>query len=659
MEDTSHGIYADSRTASSAVQRSAPLDGCLGYHRIFENRSVLTAQRVFARQPHFSKNMSTTPEAPPEAAAEVPAEDPKQTTYKEVAKKNGMLYTITEIPPLGTSMLLGLQHYLTMIGATVLIPLIICPAMGASGLQTARVISSIMFVNGINTLLQTTIGDRLPIVQGGSFSYLPATFQIIFNAELQAIEDDSERFEETMRVIQGAIIVSGLCQMLIGYSGIVTICLKYLSPVTIAPVITAIGLGLYDVGFSGVAACWSLGLTQLFAIIAFSQYLKKMDFGGFKLFALFPVILAIGVTWILGAILTASDVWDEGNACRTDANIDILKESPWFRVPYPFQWGAPVFKSYAIVPMLGGCLASMIESIGDYFGCARLCGAPPPTPGIISRGLASEGIGVFLSGLVGTGNGTTSYSENIGAIAVTGVGSRVVVQCGALIIIVVSCVAKVGALFATMPNSMTSGLYCAVFGLIVAVGLSNLQYVDLNSPRNQFIIGFAIFNSLSVAGPSGYFPNVSENPFGDSNFSDILYAIFSSPMIIAFLAAFILDNTVPGTREERGLHVWDRIKPADVNNDPEYVEVYSLPLFFAKLFKNCGYLEVPALGHFPDPPRDGYTPGGADLGDLCCPGMCGKNTLEHDDEVEVVNESPDVSDKKEPSAGDESEAVEA
>lgn len=363
-----------------------------------------------------------------------------------------------------------------------------------------------------------------------------------------------------MRTIQGAIIVAGLVQMAIGYSGIITRVLRYLSPLTIAPVITAIGLGLYAVGFNGVSACWSLGLTQLFTIILFSQYLKGISLGGIKWFSLFPVVLAIFVTWSLGAILTASDVWDEGNACRTDTKRDILTESPWFRFPYPFQWGLPIFRAYAIVPMFGGSLASMVESIGDYFSCARLSGAPPPTPGIISRGLGAEGIGVLLAGLVGTGNGTTSYAENIGAISVTGVGSRAVVQCGAVIIICFSLIAKVGALFATMPNSMTSGMYCALFGLIVAVGLSNLQYVDLNSARNQFMVGFAIFNSMSIAGPGGYFAKVDGNPFGDSNFADILLAIFSSPMIIAFLAAFILDNTVKGTREERGLQVWDAIK---------------------------------------------------------------------------------------------------
>jgi nucleobase transporter 1/2 len=72
----------------------------------------------------------------------------------------------------------------------------------------------------------------LPIVQGGSFSYLPATFGVIFNSELQAIADDSERFERTMRTISGAIIISGIVQMVIGYTGVVTLMLKYISPVT-------------------------------------------------------------------------------------------------------------------------------------------------------------------------------------------------------------------------------------------------------------------------------------------------------------------------------------------------------------------------------------------------------------------------------------------
>ena len=164
------------------------------------------------------------------------------------------------------------------------------------------------------------------------------------------------------------------------------------------------------------------------------------------------------------------------------------------------------------------------QSTGDYYSCASLSGAPVPTAGIISRGIAAEGIGVIMSGLWGTGCGTTSYAENIGAIALTGVGSRAVVQCGAITMMILSVFAKfgkercssfisfytliytmsqtdaypiyIGVLLASMPHAMASGLYCVVFAMIVSVGLSNLKHIDLDNQRNLFILGFSIFNSL-------------------------------------------------------------------------------------------------------------------------------------------------------------------
>jgi nucleobase transporter 1/2 len=481
------------------------------------------------------------------------------------------------------------------------------------------VIGTIFFVAGFNTLVQTTVGDRLPIVQGGSFSYLPATFSIINNATLQAIENDNDRFHETMQVLQGAIIIVGIMQMVIGYSSAMVPMLRFIGPITIAPVVAAIGLSLYNTGFSNVATCFEVGLVQIAFTVLFSQYMRKINVLGYPIFALFPIVLAIAVTWSYAATLTAAGVWDDGSSCRTDGTRDLWENTPWIRIPYPGQWGAPKFKSYAIVPMIGSMLAGMIESIGDYYSCARLSGAPPPTPGIISRGLAGEGIGVVLAGLFGTANGTTSYSENIGAMSLTRVGSRAVIQCGAVSMMIVGVVAKVAALLASMPSSMVGGIYCSVFGLIIAVGLSNLQHVDLNSERNLFIIGFAIFNCLSVAGPGGYFAGLDGNPFGSSNAAEIALALFSSPMIIALIAAFTLDNTVPGTREERGLTIWDKVRDADVNNDPEYVQVYSLPFCFAKMFRNCSYLEYAAQGKMPAPPVHGYQAGRGDICDMCCP----------------------------------------
>ena len=94
--------------------------------------------------------------------------------------------------------------------------------------------------------------------------------------------------------------------------------------------------------------------------------------------------------------------------------------------------------------MLAGVFASAIESVGDYYACARLSGAPPPPNHAIYRGIGTEGLGCIIAGMFGTGNGTTSYSENIGAIGVTKVGSRRVVQWGAVIMVAFGVFSKFG-----------------------------------------------------------------------------------------------------------------------------------------------------------------------------------------------------------------------
>jgi nucleobase transporter 1/2 len=177
-----------------------------------------------------------------------------------------------------------------------------------------------------------------------------------------------------MRILQGAIIIVGLLQMAIGYSSAMVPMLRYIGPVTIAPVIAAIGLSLYGVGFNNVSTCFEVGLIQLALTVLFSQYMKKITIAGYPIFALFPIILAIAATWSYASIRTAAGAWDDGSQCRTDGARDLLSTTPWFRLPYPGQWGAPRFESFAIVPMIGSMLAGMIESIGDYYSCARLSG---------------------------------------------------------------------------------------------------------------------------------------------------------------------------------------------------------------------------------------------------------------------------------------------
>lgn len=89
-------------------------------------------------------------------------------------------------------------------------------------------------------------------------------------------------------------------------------------------------------------------------------------------------------------------------------------------LPYiAVQFGMPTVSAAGYVGFLAATLSSIIESIGDYYACARISGAPPPPPHAINRGIAIEGLSSIFSGMVGSGHGTTSYSGNIGAIGIT------------------------------------------------------------------------------------------------------------------------------------------------------------------------------------------------------------------------------------------------
>ena len=457
-------------------------------------------------------------------------------------RNSSLLYGINDSPPMGETIILGFQHYLTMFGSTVAIPLLLAPALGITDpVQKGWLIATMFFVSGITTLLQTIWGNRLPIVQGGTFSFLAPTFAICGMAALA-----NAGWEVRMQHVQGAIIAGSLAEIIVGASGLVGRLLKFVGPITIAPTIALIGLSLFKFGAPEAGRYWPIGGLTIFLIILFSQYLRNKH----RTFELYPILLAIVTAWIISAICTALGIFPAGHPAHT--SLANLKDAPWFRIPHPFQWGFPQFGAAAIVGMLAGYIASIVESIGDYYACARLSGAPIPDKKTINRGITFEGIGCFIAGIFGTGNGTTSYSENIGAIGLTRVGSRRVVQAGAVIMILLGTVSKFGALFTTIPQPIVGGMYCAMFGMIAAVGLSNLQFVDLNSPRNLFILGFAFFMGLSVPEYFGQHP-MQFNPIWLAN---IINTLGSTGMAVGAFSALILDNTIPGTVEERGLNAW-------------------------------------------------------------------------------------------------------
>ncbi|OPJ76385.1 solute carrier family 23 member 1 isoform A [Patagioenas fasciata monilis] len=470
-----------------------------------------------------------------------------------------MLYRIEDVPPWYLCILLGFQHYLTCFSGTIAVPFLLAESLcvGKDQLTVSYLIGTIFTCVGITTLIQTTVGIRLPLFQASALAFLVPAKSILALEKWQCPPEEqiygnwtlplntSHVWQPRMREIQGAIVVSSLVEAAGERAG----------------------------------SHWGIAALTILLIVLFAQYLRHITIRlpgyrrghGFvllrvQIFKLFPIILAIMVVWLLCYVLTRTGVFPSqpdayGYKARTDARGEILSVAPWFRVPYPCQWGLPTVTWAAVLGMFSATLAGIIESIGDYYSCARLAGAPAPPVHAINRGIFTEGISCIIAGLLGTGNGSTSSSPNIGVLGITKVGSRRVIQYGAGIMLILGTIGKFTALFASLPDPILGGMFCTLFGMITAVGLSNLQFVDMNSSRNLFVLGFAMFFGLTLPNYLDSHPKAINT--GVPQLDQILTVLLTTEMFVGGTIAFILDNTIPGTQEERGLVQWKAGAHAD------------------------------------------------------------------------------------------------
>lgn len=538
------------------------------------------------------------------------------------SRHSHMKYELRDTPGLVPIGLYGFQHYISMLGSLVLIPLVIVPAMGGTYEDTANVVSTVLFVSGVTTLLHTSFGSRLPLIQGPSFVYLAPALAIINSPEFLGLNGNN--FKHIMKQLQGAIIISSAFQAILGYSGLMTLLLRLINPVVVAPTIAAVGLSFYSYGFPRVGTCLEIGAVQILLVIIFSLYLRKISVLGHRVFLIYAVPLGLAITWAAAFLLTEAGAYrykgcdvnvpvsniisehcrnhiSRMKQCRVDTS-QALKSAPWFRFPYPLQWGTPVFQWKMALVMCVVSLISSVDSVGSYHAASLLVASRPPTPGVLSRGIGLEGLSSILAGLWGTGTGSTTLTENVHTIAVTKMGSRRAVELGAIMLIVLSLVGKVGGFIASIPEVMVAALLCFMWAMLTALGLSNLRYSEAGSSRNIIIVGLSLFFSLSIPAyfqqygispntnlsvPSYFQPYIvaSHGPFrtkyGGLNY--VVNTVLSFHMVIALLIAIILDNTVPGSRQERGAYVWS--EPEAARREPAVAKDYELPFRVGRVFR--------------------------------------------------------------------------
>lgn len=337
---------------------------------------------------------------------------------------------------------------------------------GAPTAWIAPMISACFFAMFIATMLQSTIGSRLPIVQGPSAVIVFAMGGVGRTFGLPAM--------------WGAAFIAAILEFFVGASRILGYLRKMLPMTLLGIIITTIGIMV-----SGVAIIWIFGKGNITSIVlgfltvlvaVFLKFRCANLFGGLfeKGFVLFSVlIVGVGVGSITGSMNWAA-----------------VAKAKWFGFPPIFPYGGPgfgwTFPIGAIIGVFVAYIASMAESIGDYAATCALADEKFVVRHM-NRGIMSEGLGCAIAPFFG-GIPMTSYSQNIGVIAATRVASRFVIQVAAIFFLLYALCPKLAALLAAIPRGATGGCLIVIASLITAQGI-NLMTSEPIDTRKAVIIG--------------------------------------------------------------------------------------------------------------------------------------------------------------------------
>lgn len=335
-------------------------------------------------------------------------------------------------------------------------------------------ISTCFLAMGVGTLIQTTFGNRLPIVQGPSASVLTAMGGVTSVYGFTAM--------------WGAVLVGGLLEMLIGISRLLGSIRKYIPPVVTGSVVTTIGFVA-----ARISVLWIFGsgkpLHLLLALTAFLVALiLKFKFKG-VLSRGFVLISTLLVGVVLASILGEYD-WSK------------VAAAPWFAMPklFPFRGFDGIDKPFVLIAaaVLGGFtgyIGSMFESLGDY---AATCAVSGETYRVkhINRGIAAEGAGCMVSGLLGA-LPVTSYTQNIGIIAATGIASRFITQVAAVMFLLYGLSPKLAMMLACIPRSAIGGVFAISASLIMFSGI-DVIISEKRDFANNLIAGTTLGAAIMV-----------------------------------------------------------------------------------------------------------------------------------------------------------------
>lgn len=429
------------------------------------------------------------------------------------------IYKLDGRVPIGKAIPFGLQHILAMFVSNLAPITIIAGAakVPVTGAELGMLLQNAMFAAGIATMIQLyplwKIGSRLPVVMGVSFTFVTVLSTISANYGYPAVI--------------GAVLIGGL------FEGTLGLFAKYwrkiISPIVAASVVTAIGFSLFTVGARSFGGGYAtdfgsvsnllLGLITLATCLLWNMfakgYLKQLS-----------VLAGLIVGYIVAIFMGKVD-------------LSMIMSGGIVALPHllPIK---PEFHAGAIMSACIIFLVSAAETIGDTSALVAGGLGREITGEEISGSLACDGYGSFISGLFGCPP-VTSFSQNVGLVAMTKVVNRFTIMTGAVAMILAGLFPPIGNFFASLPQSVLGGCTIMMFGTILTSGMQMIANCGFTQ-RNITIVAMAL--SIGIG-----FTTTSESGIW-AEFSPVVQSVFSANVVaVVFVVAIIMNLILPKNME--------------------------------------------------------------------------------------------------------------
>ncbi len=428
------------------------------------------------------------------------------------------------MPPIAKAVPLGIQHVLAMFISNVTPAIIVAGAAGFGFGSNSPdfpvllyMIQMSMLFAGVATLIQTIglgpVGAKLPVVQGTSFAFLPIMIPLVAGKGVEALP-----------ALFGGVLIGGLFHALLGtFIGRIRFALP---PLITGIVVLLIGLILVKVGIQyaagGVPAIgkpeygsllnWSVAGSVIVVTLGLKFFVRGI-------WSVAAVLIGLIVGYLFALALGMVSFANVGRAAV-------------FEVPELFPFGVE-FTTAAIVGFCLMAFVSAVETVGDVSGIAKGGAGREATDKEIVGATYADGLGSAVAGLFGA-LPNTSFSQNVGLVAMTGVMSRHVVTIGAIFLVLAGLIPKVGALVTTIPIEVLGGGVIVMFGMVASAGLSMLAEVTWNR-RNMIIFAVSMAFGLGLYLEPGALQHVP----------DSIRVLLASGLLPAAFIAIILNLVLP------------------------------------------------------------------------------------------------------------------